>query len=42
MITGRPSEYDSSYVDKAKEYLASCIDVQVDDKTLKVKLPTIE
>ena len=42
MITGRPTEYDSTYVDKAKEYLTSCIDVQVDEKTLKVKLPTIE
>ena len=41
MAGGRPSEYTPEIVEKAREYLASCVDVQ-DDKTLKVKLPSIE
>lgn len=42
MAWGRPTEYTEEMVTKAKAYLASCVDVQVDEKTLKVKLPTIE
>lgn len=42
MAWGRPTEFNETYTEKAKEYLAQCIDVQVDEKTLKVKLPTIE
>jgi hypothetical protein len=51
---GRPSEYDPSYIAKADEYLALCVDEEFDwtktdgDKTtsyehrVRVKLPTIE
>lgn len=41
MAGGRPTDYTPEIVAKAREYLVSCVDVQ-DDKTLRVKLPSIE
>lgn len=39
--SGRHSEYDPAYVEKAKEYLAGCIDSFTGDEK-KVRLPSIE
>jgi hypothetical protein len=45
MPQGRPIEYREEHTEKAKEYLASCIDYPEDKETgvkAKVNLPTIE
>lgn len=39
--TGRPSEFKEEYVQQAKEYVDSCVDVyDPDTKRMKVNLPT--
>lgn len=38
---GRPSKYDSKYIESVSEYLAECVDTYTNGK-LKVKIPTIE
>ncbi len=49
MAAGRPTDYSEDILDKAKEYLASCEDVEIEKEVgnrteyrLNVKLPTIE
>lgn len=39
MTAGRPTEYNQSFVERAKEYLTSCKDFE-GEKKLKVNIPT--
>jgi hypothetical protein len=49
MSAGRPTTYSEEMLEKAKEYLASCEDVEIErgqgqrtEYTLNVKLPTVQ
>lgn len=39
-LLGRPQEFNPSYVEKAQEYLALCVDTEIDGKLVNVKVPT--